>query len=338
MFFWNSLACPIIQRMLAISSLVPLPFLIPEGKSGPEGQNNLPTAILTEYGSCGVWTQAFCLCRACSHLLCSAVETTEAVHWKMMGFLHLKRLFKPCFLEGIGTLGAAGGHLGSTPRWKSYKTSPHARLLQWHLFFFLWHLWLRLCLIFFKHFLSTCWSISQWQALSWRQMGWGWLYPVQIEPWVIVWHQMMWWGIDKTRHRMSFRENLLQVRRLYPGQPRSLPSWGEAFSLFLCKWYPFAFIVIQWLSKPCIITGSVPWVLTGLSLMFYNKPMRRIFLESHLTEEAMEAQSQEFKHSQEQWASLSRLHGVLPAPSWFSLHEVLLHNQTEGPSFTLLFP
>ena len=138
MFFWNSLACPIIQRMLAISSLVPLPFLIPEGKSGPEGQNNLPTAILTECGSCGVWTQAFCLCRACSHLLCSAVETTEAVHWKMMGFLHLKRLFKHCFLEGIGvgTLGAAGGHLGSTPRWKSYKTSPHARLLQWHLFFF----------------------------------------------------------------------------------------------------------------------------------------------------------------------------------------------------------
>ena len=206
------------------------------------------------------------------------------------------------------------------------------------LIFFLWHLWLRLCLIFFKHFLPTCGSISQWQALSWRQMGWGWLYPVQIEPWVIVWHQMMWWGIDKTRHRMSFWENLLQVRRLYPGQPRSLPSWGEAFSLFLCKWYPFAFIVIQWLSKPCIITGSVPWVLTGLSLMFYNKPMRRIFLESHLTEEAMEAQSQEFKHSQEQWASLSRLHGVLPAPSWFSLHEVLLHNQTEGPSFTLLFP
>lgn len=188
-----------------------------------------------------------------------------------MGFLHLKRLFKPCFLEGIGTLGAAGGHLGSTPRWKSYKTSPHARLLQWHLFF-LWHLWLRLCLIFFKHFLPTCWSISQWQALSWRQMGWGWLYPVQIEPWVIVWHQMMWWGIDKTRHRMSFRENLLQVRRLYPGQPRSLPSWGEAFSLFLCKWYPFAFIVIQWLSKPCIITGSVPWVLTVYLLCFTTSP------------------------------------------------------------------
>ena len=33
MFFWNSLAFPIIQRMLAISSLVLLPFIIPEGRN-----------------------------------------------------------------------------------------------------------------------------------------------------------------------------------------------------------------------------------------------------------------------------------------------------------------
>ena len=34
MFFWNSLAFPMIQRMLAIWSLVPLPFLKPAWTSG----------------------------------------------------------------------------------------------------------------------------------------------------------------------------------------------------------------------------------------------------------------------------------------------------------------
>ena len=34
MFFWNSLAFSMIQRMLAIWSLVPLPFLKPAGASG----------------------------------------------------------------------------------------------------------------------------------------------------------------------------------------------------------------------------------------------------------------------------------------------------------------
>ena len=34
MFFWNSLAFSMIQRMLAIWSLVPLPFLKPAGTSG----------------------------------------------------------------------------------------------------------------------------------------------------------------------------------------------------------------------------------------------------------------------------------------------------------------
>ena len=140
---------------------------------------------------------------------------------------------------------------------------------------------------------------------------------------------------DKAQSELS--EKPAAGQEALPRAARNLPSWDEEFSLFLLKWYPFAFIAVQWLSKPCIIAGSMPQVLTGLSLIFHNKPTRTL-LESCPTEEAMEAQSQEFKHSQEHWASLSRLHGVLPSPSWFSHHEVLLCNQTEGPSFTLLFP
>ena len=34
MFFWNSLACSMIQRMLAVWTLVPLPFLKPAWTSG----------------------------------------------------------------------------------------------------------------------------------------------------------------------------------------------------------------------------------------------------------------------------------------------------------------
>ena len=34
MFFWNSLAFSMIQEMLEICSLVPLPFLNPAGTSG----------------------------------------------------------------------------------------------------------------------------------------------------------------------------------------------------------------------------------------------------------------------------------------------------------------
>lgn len=62
-------------------------------------------------------------------------------------------------------------------------------------------------------------------------------------------------------------------------------------SLFLPKSYPFLFTVIQWLIKACRVAGTVPRVSTDLTLNFYNKPTRRILLESHLREEETKAQS-----------------------------------------------
>ena len=62
MFFWNSLAFSLIQRMLAIWSLVPLPFLKPAWTSGSSGQVLLKPGLENfEHYFTSMWDECNCV-------------------------------------------------------------------------------------------------------------------------------------------------------------------------------------------------------------------------------------------------------------------------------------
>ena len=62
MFFWNSLAFSMIQRMLAIWSLVPLPFLKPAWTSGVHGSHILKPGLENfEHYFTGMWDECNCV-------------------------------------------------------------------------------------------------------------------------------------------------------------------------------------------------------------------------------------------------------------------------------------
>ena len=142
MFFWNSLAFSIIQQMLAIWSLVPLPFLNPDCTSGSSQFTYLLkpslkdfeysltsmsnecncTAVCTFFGTALLWdwndnTYLFQSCghywvfEICSHTECSTLTAPSFRTWNSSAgipspspVLHTVMLVRPTWLHTPGCL------------------------------------------------------------------------------------------------------------------------------------------------------------------------------------------------------------------------------------------